>query len=101
VFVHFTEGFNKFRDKIIFENHENSKLKPKFLRKEKKPCPNCLKEGKTNRFKWTIRKMPKKHGETQQWKCTCQICGELWFTDSGDEYWYSSEISKSYLPLGF
>lgn len=98
--VRYNEDFNKFRDKIISENQEKSKLKPKFIKKQRKLCPYCQDKGKENRTKWTIRKIPKKKDETQSWKCTCQICGGVWTTNSGDEYWYYPEgYNKSHEQL--
>lgn len=107
VFVYYTDEFNNMRDKAIREKKE-AKPKPKFLRKVRKACSECLrdhvdvydKNGKflrtekkksiTNRSKWTIRKIPVKKGETQHWKCTCKLCGNVWTQNTSEEYFYYS-----------
>ena len=60
IFVRYTENFYKMRDGILEENKERRKHKPKFLKKERRAGQKCWENGKVNRNKWTIRKMPKK-----------------------------------------
>ncbi|NQV91697.1 hypothetical protein HQ489_04445 [Candidatus Woesearchaeota archaeon] len=94
VFVNYASDFYKIRDNIIKENKERMKSKPKFLKKQRIACYYCWNDKENpreNRSKWTIRKMPKKKDETQHWKCTCQLCGNVWTTNSGNEYHYYHE----------
>jgi len=99
IFVRYSEDFNKMRVGILEENKERRKHKPKFLKKERRACQKCWENGKVNRTKWTIRKMPKKKHETQHWKCTCKICGDVWQSNTSEEYNYYPEGKKEYERL--
>jgi len=100
VFVNYTSDFHKIRDNIIKENKERKNSKPKFLKKQRMVCPHCWKDGKENRSKWNSRKLPKKKDETQHWKCTCQLCGNIWITNSGNEYQYYPEGYQDHESIG-
>ena len=64
-FVRYSSDFNKMRVGILKENKERRKRKPKFLKKERRACQKCWENGKVNRNKWTIIKIPKKK---EKWK---------------------------------
>ena len=98
-FVRYSSDFNKMRVGILEENKERRKRKPKFLKKERRACQNCWENGKVNRDKWTIIKISKKKDETQHWKCTCKICGDVWRTNTSEEYNYYPEGKKEYERL--
>ena len=104
VFVEHTSNFHKIRDNIIKENKEKTQSKPKFLKKQRKACPKCYNDKKNprmNRSKWTMRKITKKKNETQHWKCTCQLCGNIWTQNTSEQYHYFSDDSKNYEKIGF
>jgi len=63
-FVRYSSDFNKMRVRILKENKERKKRKPKFLKKERRACQKCWENGKVNRDKWTIRKMGKWKSES-------------------------------------
>ena len=96
IFVRYSGDLNKMSVVILEENKDRRKHKPKFLKKERRACQKCWENGKVNRNKWTIRKMPKKKHETQHWKCTCKICGDVWQTNTNEEYNYYPEGKKEY-----
>jgi len=98
-FVRYSSDFNKMRDGILEDNNERRNRKPKFLKKERRACQKCWENGKVNRDKWTIRKMPKKKDETQHWKCTCKICDNVWQTNTSEEYNYYPKGKKEYERL--
>ena len=101
--------------KTIKNNKSKKKLNPKFLRKERKACPYCIKttidiydkngrfirtekkKSTVNKSKWYIRKLPEKKNETQHWKCTCKICGNVWTTNTDEQYhYYSDDMDKQF-----
>ena len=103
VFINYTNEFHKAREIIIKENKDRKKSKAKFLKKQRMACSFCLNDKenpKENRTKWTIRKMPKKKDEPQRWKGTCQLCGNIWTTDSGEQYNYYPDGYQDYEMMG-
>ena len=115
VFVEYTKDFDDLHIKTIKNNKSKKKLNPKFLRKERKACPYCIKttidiydkngrfirtekkKSTVNKSKWYIRKLPEKKNETQHWKCTCKICGNVWTTNTDEQYhYYSDDMDKQF-----
>ena len=98
-FQNFNSEFDKLRDKLISSN-QNTKPKFSRLKKQRMACTYCIKNGIINRKKWTIKKMPKKKDETQQWKCTCKICGGVWGQNTSNEY-HLIDLKQTNYVLGF
>jgi len=94
--IRYTSSFYKIHENIIKENKDKRKSKPKFLKQQRKACPYCLKKEIENRDKWTIKKLTKKKDKTQEWKCKCQLCENVWTSNSSDEYYYYPEGYKEY-----
>lgn len=87
--VTFSEEIRTYQSKLLEEQKEKVKSKPKF-HKTRKACPYCLQKNPsiTNRLAWTIRKMRVKPNESESWKCTCKLCGGIWSQNTGEEYYY-------------
>ena len=77
----------RYPTKLYLQLHElekkqfGEKKMPKHGTKKSKVCEKCRSAN------WKIRKMPKKPGETQHWKCTCQKCGNVWAQNTGEKYY--------------
>jgi len=99
-FQTFNEEFDKIRTDIIIKEKLYGKTKHSKLKKQRMACPKCMENKIINRKKWRIEKMPKKKDETQHWKCTCKICGNVWTQDTSNEYHLIDPNQKEYV-LGF
>jgi len=85
-FHNYSPIFSNLHENLIRESNRISKIKFSKLKKKRYSCFRCLENGKPNRQKWTLRKIPVKKGESPTWKGTCQICGEIWKQNSSNEY---------------
>jgi hypothetical protein len=87
--VTFSDELRNYQKSLIEAKKAKEESKPKF-HKTRKACPYCIQKTPSviNRLKWTIRKMKVKPDESPSWKCTCKICGGIWTTNSGDEFYY-------------
>jgi len=99
-FQTFDENFDKKRTKLIIRQEFNSKPKFSRLKKIRMACPHCIKNKTINRKKWKIEKIPRKEDETQHWKCTCKICGNVWTQNTSNEYNLIDPNQKNHI-LGF
>ncbi len=101
-FQTFSEAFDKKRTELIIKQKLYAKPKFSRLKKVRMACPYCIQKDKpvVNRKKWKIEKISRKGDETQHWKCTCKICGNVWKQNNSNEYSLMNPNQKDYV-LGF